>query len=104
MKRYRIAPAARDDLKRISRYIAIERQSPLGATRLRERFLESFRVLVQNPLLGQSCPEFGENMRIWSFGNYVVLYMPRLDGIDVVQVAHGARDLPAIVRGPTANP
>ena len=85
MKRYRLAPAARDDLKRISKYVAIEQESPQGAKRLRELFLNDFRRLAQHPLIGQACPEFGENLRIWP-------------GIDIVQVAHGARDLPAIVR------
>jgi toxin ParE1/3/4 len=100
MKRYRLAPAARDDLKRISHYIAVERESPQGAKRLRERFLASFCLLAQNPLIGQTCPEFGENMRIWPVGNYVVLYVPQDNGIDIVQVMHGARDLPAVVRKP----
>lgn len=100
MKRYRLAPAARDDLKRISHYIAVERESPLGAKRLRERFLDSFRLLAQNPLIGQACPEFGETTRIWPVGNYVVLYVPQDMGIDIVQVVHGARDLPAVVRKP----
>jgi toxin ParE1/3/4 len=98
MKRYRLTPAARDDLKRISKYVAIEQESPQGAKRLRELFLDDFRRLAQHPLIGQSCPEFGENLRIWPVGNYVILYVPREDGIDIVQVAHGARDLPAIVR------
>ena len=98
MKRYRLTPAARDDLKRISKYVAIEQESPQGAKRLRELFLNGFRRLAQHPLIGQACPEFGENLRIWPVGNYVILYVPREDGIDIVQVAHGARDLPAIVR------
>ena len=34
------------------------------------------------------------------FGNYIVLYMPQDNGIDIVQVAHGARDLPAVIRRP----
>jgi toxin ParE1/3/4 len=100
MKRYRISPAARDDLKQISRYIAVERQSPQGAKRLRGYFLDSFRLLAEQPLLGQTCLEYGANMRIWPVGNYVVLYQPSKDGIDIVQVAHGARDLPAVVRKP----
>jgi plasmid stabilization system protein ParE len=100
MSRYRITPAARDDLKRISHYIATEKQSPQGDKRLRTRFLESFRRLARNPYLGQACPEFGEHVRIWPVGNYVVLYQPQKDGIDIVQVAHGAQDLPVIVRKP----
>jgi plasmid stabilization system protein ParE len=68
--------------------------------RLRERFLETFQRLAQNPLIGQACPEFGEKMRIWPLRNYVVLYMPQDNGIDIVEVAHGARDLPAVIRRP----
>jgi toxin ParE1/3/4 len=100
MKRYCLAPAAREDLKRISYYISVERESPQGAKRLRERFLASFRLLAQNPLIGQACPEFGENLRIWPVGNYVVLYVPQDNGIGIVQVVHGVRDLPTVVRKP----
>jgi plasmid stabilization system protein ParE len=104
MKRYRISPAARDDLKQISRYIAVERQSPEGAKRLRELFLDAFRLIGQQPFIGQACAEFGPNMRIWPVRSYVVLYQPQEDGVDIVQVAHGARDLPAIVRRPSDKP
>ncbi len=98
MNRYRVTAAAREDLKRISHYIAIERESPQGASRLRERFLDDFRTLANQPLLGQACPEFGENLRIWPVGNYVILYVPQENGIDIVQIAHGARELPTIIR------
>lgn len=98
MNRYRLTLAVRDDLKRISRHIAVEMQSPQGARRLRSHFLEDFQRLAQNPLIGQACAEFGANMRIWPVGNYVVLYRPQKDGIDIVQVAHGAQNLPVVVR------
>jgi plasmid stabilization system protein ParE len=65
MKRYRLSPSARDDLKQISRYLAVERQSPQGAERLRGYFLDSFRLLAEQTLLGQACPEYGANKRIW---------------------------------------
>lgn len=98
MSRYRISPAARSDLKDISRFITVERRSPQGATRLRERFLGAFQALANNPYIGQTCPEFGDELRIFPVGSYVILYVPRANGIDVVQVIHGARDLPAIIR------
>ena len=100
MKRYRVSPEARDDLKRISLYIAAEQESPLGANRLRERFLDCFQRLAESPFTGQACSEFGESVRIWPVENYVALYMPQDNGIDIIQVAHGARDLPAVVRRP----
>lgn len=104
MKRYRFTPAARNDLKAISRYIAVERQSPQGAKRLREIFLDDFRRLAHNPLIGQACPEFGPSLRIWSIRGYVVLYRPQPDGIEIVQITHGARDLPVIVREHSDDP
>lgn len=103
MKRYRVAPAARDDLRRISRYIAVEKLSPQGSQRLQARFLENFRTLARNPFLGQACPEFGPEMRIWPVGNYVVLFRPQEHGIDIVQVAHGAQNLPVVVRKPSGD-
>jgi plasmid stabilization system protein ParE len=103
MSRYRIATAAREDLKRIARFIAVDQQSPIGAQRLRAQFLDSFQRLARNPMIGQACPELGKDLRISPIGNYIVLYVPRTNGIDVVQVAHGARDLPAVVRKPDAE-
>jgi toxin ParE1/3/4 len=103
MKRFRIAPAARDDLKQISHYIAVEKQSPQGAKRLRARFLENFRRLARSPFIGQACPEFGPKMRIWPVGNYVVLYQSQSNGIDIIQVAHGAQNLPMNIRKPSGD-
>jgi plasmid stabilization system protein ParE len=49
MSRYRVSPAAREDLKQISRFIALEQQSPQGAKRLRVMFLDTFSRLARNP-------------------------------------------------------
>jgi plasmid stabilization system protein ParE len=58
--------------------------------------------VARNPYLGQAYPEFGEDIRISPVGKYLTLYLPRSDGVDIVQGSHGAQDLPAIVRNPTA--
>jgi plasmid stabilization system protein ParE len=50
------------------------------------------------PFIGQACPEFGQDLRIWPVHNFVVLYRPTTDGIDIVQIAHGSQDLPTTVR------
>ena len=98
MSQYRVAPEAREDLKRISRHITQTMQSPQGAKRLRAKVLQTFRRLARNPHAGQACPEFGENLRLSLAGNYIVFYVPQSDGIDIVQVVHGAQDLPSVVR------
>jgi plasmid stabilization system protein ParE len=85
-------------LKQISRFIALERQSPVGANRLRDRFFECFRQIARSPMIGQACPEYGTGLRMSIVGDYVVLYQPHERGVSIVQVAHGAQDLPATVR------
>lgn len=103
MKRYRFTPAARDDLKAISSYIAVEKQSPQGARRLRELFFDDFRRVARDPLIGQAWPELGDNVRIWPVRSYLVIYLPTGEGIDIVQIAHGAQDLPTVIRRPAAT-
>jgi len=46
-------------------------------------------------------------MRWHSVRKYLVFYIPRSDGIEVVRVLHGARDLEALFRlkaGPSERP
>lgn len=74
MSRYTIAREAREDLKEIYRYIA--RDNPSAAGRLRQIFFEKFRLLAEQPLIGEVRNDLAENLRMFSAGNYVVLYRP----------------------------
>jgi toxin ParE1/3/4 len=94
MSRYVIGPEAREDLKSICRYIA--RDNPSAAGRLRQIFLEKFRLLAQGPLLGEARDDLAKSLRMFTAGNYVILYRPTEDGIAVVQIVHSARDLAAL--------
>jgi toxin ParE1/3/4 len=40
-------------------------------------------------------PEFGENLRSFAVQNYVIFYVTVPEGIDVVRVIHGRRDIHA---------
>jgi len=58
--------------------------------------------LARMPEMGTLCrlrdPKVGD-IRMWSirgFKNYVIFYRSLKDGIDVVRIIHGARDLQAI--------
>ncbi len=73
-----------------------------------ERFLrvaeETFKQLAANPLLGHkwesTLPQLaGIRVRAMPspFRNYLVFYRPIEDGIEVLTVLHGARDLQAIL-------
>lgn len=50
-------------------------------------------VLLQFPYGGEACPQHGYNMRWFPAGNYVIFYHPDDDGIRVVRVIDGRRDL-----------
>ena len=54
---------------------------------------ERFVPLAEYPGLGTKCEEFGPGMRVFPFGNYLIFYKATDDGIRVVHVFHGARDL-----------
>ena len=52
-----------------------------------------FETLPGNPLIGRARPELLIDLRSLPFGRYVIFYLPRKRGIEVVRVLHGARDL-----------
>jgi toxin ParE1/3/4 len=93
MTRYVIAPAARLDLDAIWDYIGIERDSPAAAYRLIEVLYQRFELLANHPLIGQARNDLGEGLRCTVAGNYVIVYRPRQDEIEIVRVVHGARDI-----------
>jgi toxin ParE1/3/4 len=50
-------------------------------------------VIQQFPYGGEPCPQFGENLRWFPAGNYVIFYRPEVDRVQVVRVLDGRRDL-----------
>jgi plasmid stabilization system protein ParE len=51
MSQYRLQRTARQDLRDIYRYIALD--NPSAAARLLKRFYDQFRFLAANPLAGE---------------------------------------------------
>jgi toxin ParE1/3/4 len=94
MTRYVVSPQSRTDMKEICQFIA--RDSRLAAGRIRRLFYEKFKFLARHPLVGQARPELGADLRSFSAGNYVIFFRPITDGIQVVRVLHGSRDITAI--------
>lgn len=90
MSRYKVSPAARADLKEICRRIAKDKRSAAG--RFRKTFYETIRLLAAQPMIGEAHEEFGNWVRIFPIGNYLIFYRPTPDWIDVVRLIHGARD------------
>jgi toxin ParE1/3/4 len=53
-------------------------------------------TLAHNPYLGREWKDLGMGLRSFPVGSYIVFYYPLPDGIDVLRVLHGARDIPDI--------
>jgi toxin ParE1/3/4 len=91
MPRVLKTPRAELDLIEIAAYI--EADNPAAADRLLDTFEEKFRLLSQFPGFGQQRDDLAASLRSFPVGSYVVFYLPLSDGIDVIRVLHGARNI-----------
>ena len=83
---------AEEDLIEIWIYIA--QDSPGAADRVLDEIEERFHALADNPLMGRLRPDIALELRYFTVGKYLILYRTVPDGVQVVRVIHGARDLP----------
>jgi toxin ParE1/3/4 len=87
-------PQAEADLDEIWGYIA--QDNPAAADKTLDRIEERCNVLAQFPLMGVSREELLPSLRSLTVGNYVVFYLPMDEGIDIVRVLPGMRDIDAL--------
>jgi toxin ParE1/3/4 len=91
MSRIRITPLADRDLVEIWYFIAQE--DPVAADRLLDLLEGKYKLLADNPQMGPARPDIAKELRYHPVGNYLLLYRVVSDGIELVRVVHGARDL-----------
>ena len=91
MARLLFSDHALDDLREIHDYIA--RDKPTAAARWVERLEEKCSRLSHRPQLGESCPEFGTQIRRSVLGRFVIYFRALADGIEVVRVVAGDREI-----------
>ena len=84
---------AESDLDDIWWYIA--QDNPEAADRLLDRIEERCQALVRFPEMGMSREELMPDLRSLPIGSYVVFYLPIEQGIDIVRVLPGMRDIDA---------
>jgi plasmid stabilization system protein ParE len=104
MSRFTLGPKVERDLDEIWDYIAIERHHPVAADRQIEMLYAKFRLLADNPLLGETREDLGKNLRAFVARPYLILYRVKKDGVGIFQVVHSARDIQAVVRRPENEP
>jgi len=99
MSRYQLTPQAVDDLFEIWSYIA--RDSPGAANRLETAVYNACAFLAEGPLRGKTREDITQlPLRFWTvqaFPNYIIVYDPRSDPLQIIRFLHGSRDVLAIL-------
>jgi len=86
-----VTDLAEADLREIWLYVA--QDNPDAADRLVARLHDKCHVLAQSPQIGPLRNELKAGLRTFPVGNYLIFYRPTEDGIEVVRVLSGYRDL-----------
>ncbi len=88
----RISPRADADLDAIWDYIA--RDSPRAADRVENDLHTALHLLADQPGIGHRRPDVTvRDYRFWRVYSYLIVYRMEADGLLVVRVLHGSRDL-----------
>jgi len=86
-----IVLSARQDLSDIFDYIA--RDKPVAAANWVSKIEEKCRLISTTPEFGEQRPEYGKEVRSSVLGRYVIFFRPIKNGIEVLRVIAGDRDV-----------
>jgi toxin ParE1/3/4 len=92
MPRVRRTALAVNDLNEIAYFIGEQSQSRETVLRWLDLIDRRCEVYATQPEMG-AFPEAGLGLRKFPVGNYLVVYRPSSDGIEIIRVVHGRRDL-----------
>jgi toxin ParE1/3/4 len=98
MNQFRFSAEANRDIEEISDYIF--GLNPSAAYHLLNALDEACQLLAELPHLGRTRTDLGEDLRSFPVGNYLIFYIVTTDGIVVVRVIYGGRDLPKVFPEP----
>jgi len=92
MNQFRVSAAARADLDDLWVYIAHDNVE--AADKFIQLLVDKFPKRAGWPEIGRQREELSPRLRSLAAGQYVIFYRPLENGIEIVRVLHGARDLP----------
>jgi toxin ParE1/3/4 len=87
---------SRAHLDLVEAALHIAEENPTVADHWLDLIDEKCESLSRLPELGRKRPDLAPGLRSLPAGNYVIFYRPITDGIEVIRVLHGARDIPAL--------
>jgi plasmid stabilization system protein ParE len=98
MSGYVLTPTAQQDLLQIRDYYW-EQAGYRIARQVLTEFVEAFQFLGRNPGAGHKREDLAEARPIlfWPMRDYLILYKPGTDPLQVATIVRGSRDIPRIV-------
>ncbi|HAM52160.1 MAG TPA: type II toxin-antitoxin system RelE/ParE family toxin [Nitrospiraceae bacterium] len=87
-------PQAETDLDDIWWYIA--QDNPDAADRFIDEIAKRCQAIAQFPNMGTRRDDLMPSLRSFAVGNYLIFYLPIDNGIDIVRVLPGMRDIDAL--------
>jgi plasmid stabilization system protein ParE len=92
MNQFVLTPAAEGDLLIILEYLEGER--PSAALRVLDALEQAMQFLAENPGVGHVRSDLtGQEVRFWTVFNYLVIFRPGTEPLQIVRVLHGKRDV-----------
>ena len=64
-----------------------------AADRLTDQFDATLEVIASTPRMGRKVEELAPYLRSFPVGNYLIFYRPLQDGMQLIRLLHGARDI-----------
>jgi toxin ParE1/3/4 len=90
----KVAAAAEEDLKEIWAYVA--QHNPEAASKLIKEITSRFIILSNYPQMGREQYTLLVNLRSFAVKGYIIFYQPFENGVEILRVLHGARDIESI--------
>ncbi|MBW4678118.1 MAG: type II toxin-antitoxin system RelE/ParE family toxin [Desmonostoc geniculatum HA4340-LM1] len=98
MKQLRVTPEAKGDLADIWWYIA--QDSERAADTIIDKLTQKFDELVVTPGIGRARADLAPQLRSIPVGKYLIFYRSIREGVEIVRVIHGARDIESLFEEP----
>ncbi|HVF51206.1 MAG TPA: type II toxin-antitoxin system RelE/ParE family toxin [Pyrinomonadaceae bacterium] len=94
MRSVKVAAAAEEDLRTIWAYIA--EHNPEAAGKVIKEIVGKFALLRDHPRIGREQDKLLLNLRSFTVKDYLIFYQPLENGVEILRVVHGSRDIESI--------
>ncbi|MBW4508306.1 MAG: type II toxin-antitoxin system RelE/ParE family toxin [Scytonematopsis contorta HA4267-MV1] len=94
MSIYFVSPEAAQDLQEINDYLFAK--NPDIANKFLDTMIQKFEILANFPNMGRRRDELSTALRSFPVDDYLIFYQQFEEGIEIVRVVSGYRDLNAL--------